>query len=203
MKLKGYFMKRIWIIIFVLLLPIADGCGRKESAEVKEKQETVQIKQAETKQAETKQAEKGFDNSLEGEEGIRNAIRGYNKAVIEANMRQKNIDKVKRYASGDAIYRVRAFIEERRNNGVVMRSRLSRLVFDEISSDKKTASVKTSELWHYDYVDFEGKLKQPMTEMAYSLSYSLVRFEEWWIVEEIKEMRPPTVKQISPPGPLF
>ena len=145
-----------------------------------------------------------YDNSLEGDEGITNAVRGYNKAVIDANMQARNMGKIAAYATTNASYRAISFIEEKRKKGVVMRSKLSRLYFEDITiSDEKNAVATTKEVWFFDYVDLEGKLEQSAKEMVYSLSYKLVKSKRGWIVDEISQLLPPVIKDINPPQSIY
>lgn len=152
---------------------------------------------------ETKVAEPRYDNTLEGEEGMKNAIRGYTKVVIDANMKWGLIADIRNYATEVEGSRVNVFIEERRKENAVMRSRLDDLRFGEVSIDADTAFILTQERWLYDYVDLDGKLVQPLTEMTYHIRYTLVRPEGKWLVAKIEEERPPMVRRIEPPRALF
>lgn len=187
-------MKRIGLtailVIMGLIVGAASGCRKGEAPEEKAAKET-------------KVAEPKYDNALEGEEGVKNAIRGYAKAVIDSNMKWGLIGNIRNYATEKEGARVNVFIEERRKENAVMRSRLDDLRFEEISIDADMAFAMTRERWFYDYVDLDGKLMQPMTEMTYYIRYTLVRPEGRWLVAKIEERKPPMVNRIEPPRPLF
>lgn len=186
------------IFLFVVIVMVASvngGCQQKEPEEVeRQAAESGQPKPA---------AVKKYDNSIEGDDGVRNAIRGYNLSVIDANIQGRYSPKIRKYALKDQVYRATAFIEERRMNDAVMRSKLSELHFKNITTSFDVATVRTHEKWHYDYVDLDGNLIQPMTEMVYELEYKVLRFQNQWMVDEIKELTPPHVRQIAPARPLF
>lgn len=188
-------VKRIAVVVFIailgLVLGVTTGCRKGETPE-------------ERAAKETKVAEPQYDNSIEGEEGIKNAVRGYNKAMIDANMQFKLASRLLRYASKGRAAHVGAFIEERRKENAVMRSELSKLVFTNISSGGDRAAAYTQEKWHYDYVAFDdGRLIQPMTEMDYTLIYMLARHEDRWLVYDIEELTPPEIRKIEPQRALF
>ena len=182
-------MNRIRIIIIVILvLAFAAGCSKVEHAEMKEKE-----------MADQKRETLPYDNTILSEEGVRNAIRGYARTVIDVNMQGKYLNRMTQYAVDREVYRVISFITERRKKEVVMRSRLSELRFKEISSTLEEATVVTEEKWHYDYVDFAGKMVEPVIEMNYNMKYKLVRLNDKWLVNTLEELTPPQANRISPP----
>ena len=185
-------MKHMTTLLVILFLFLSSACSS-------EKQE----QEISTKKLSEETVAPLYDNFLAGEEGIKNTIRGYNQAVISLNMKLGKFPLIKKYASGSQIHRVISFAMEARTKEAVMRSKLSELYFKNISSTADAATVWTEEKWHYDYVDFTGKLVQPVKEMNYALKYGLTRFEKGWQVSSVDELLPPSVKDSDPPRALY
>lgn len=182
-------MKRLDIVglmVVIGLIFFSSGCRKSESPEEKE---ALEMRAAEPK----------YDNSLEGEEGIKNAVKGYNQAVITGNMASKYLKIVRKYAADRETSRVIVFAEEDRSKGRIMRSKLTELAFDKITTAGDTVDVRTSEKWEFDYIDWKtGKVKEPMREMSYKLKYTLVRMENKWMVGKLEQLETPTIKVYSP-----
>jgi hypothetical protein len=175
------------LVIMGIILSAAPACRRAETPEEKAARE---MREAEPKQ----------DNTLEGVEGVKNAILGYNQAVIHGNMKTDYLRFVGKYASDYEASRVVAFVTEDRAKGRVMRSRLSELIFENITAAGDTMEARTSERWEYDYLDLEtGKPRDPLREISYKLEYTLVRQEGKWLVAKLEQLEKPLVTVYSPP----
>ncbi len=188
-------MKRIAVLVIIaisgLVLVLTTGCRKGETPEEKAERET-------------REAEPKYDNALKGEEGIKNAIKGYNQAVIHGNMKQEYLKFVRKYASDHEASRVTVFVEEDRSLGRVMRSRLIELAFDNITAVGDFTHVYTTERWEFDYLDLKtGKLKEPLKEMQYKLKYIMVKDDkDRWIVGRLEQTEKPMITTFSPPRSL-
>ncbi len=187
-------VKRIGTAVLIamlgLILGLTIGCRKGETPEEKAEREM-------------REAEPKYDNSLKGEEGIKNAIRGYNQAVIHGNMKQEYLKFVRKYASDHEASRVTVFVEEDRSLGRVMRSKLIELAFDKFTDVGDFTHVYTTERWEFDYLDIKtGKVKEPLKEMQYKLKYIMVKDKDKWIVGRLEQTEKPLVTTFSPPRSL-
>lgn len=187
-------MKRIGLtailVIMGLIVAAASGCKKGEAPEEKAAKEM-------------EDAEPKYDNSIPGEEGIKNAIRGYNQAVIHGNMKTDYLKFVRKYAVDYEASRVVVFVQEDRAKGRVMRSRLNKLIFDNFSTSGDMTFARTTEMWEYDYLDLNtGKLLEPLKGVEYRLKYTLARDKERWLVGRIEQLEQPLVTVYSPPRAL-
>lgn len=183
-------VKRIVVVVVIavlgIVLGVSTGCKKGETPEEKEAREM-------------KEAEPKYDNSLEGEEGIKNAIKGYNQALITGNTASRYLKLVRKYATDYETSRVIVFVEEDRSKGRIMRSKLAELVFEKITTLEDKVEVITSERWEFDYIDHKtGEVVEPMREMSYKLKYILVRMENKWMVGKLEQLETPRIKVYSP-----
>lgn len=187
-------MKRLGLIVFIialgLLIGLASGCRKDETPEEKAAREMAA-------------AEPKYDNTLPGEEGIKNAIRGYNQAVIHANMREEYGRFLRKYATDYEASRVILFVHEDRTKGLVMRSKLREVAFKNISATGKETVIYTEERWEFDYLDLKtGRPKVPSKGIKYKLRYTLVKEGERWKVGKLEETEPPVEITLIPMRPL-
>lgn len=190
MRDKGERMKRVGIVAVAVAIGIVicvSGCRKEDTPE---KKATEEMKKAEPK----------YDNSIKETEGIKNAIRGYNQAVIHGNLKEAYLKFIKKYATEYEGSRVVIFVTEDRMKKRVMRSKLSELIFDNISSLNDKAVVDTREEWEFDYIDLDtGKLKEPAKVMSYKLRYTLIWEDNRWLVGKLEQLKEPEITVYSPP----
>lgn len=200
MKEKLFFT-HYFLLLLVLLLA---GCGRGEG-EIKKG--TTEKREKSKKESFVKNQDiaakivaPSFDNSLPGEEGLKNAIRGYNTAVINAHLSDAHMRFLSKYAIESESQRVYIWINTDRERKIAMHMRVNKLVFDNVSSSKDSGAVETSEQWDYQFIDVEtGKPTEPVKDARYKLRYSLIRQNDAWIVERIEELEKSKIGIYSPP----
>lgn len=141
-----------------------------------------------------------YDNSLPGEEGMKNAIRGYNQAIIDAHLSDLHIKFMAKYATDKEAQRVFVFINTDREKGWAMAMKLNKLTFDNISTSEKVNLVDTSENWDFQYLDIKtSKPIEPVKEMRYRLRYFLVKDGGKWFVAKLKEREKTLIGEYTPP----
>lgn len=141
-----------------------------------------------------------FDNALPGEEGLKNAILGYNQANMDAYLSDRHIKFIRKYATEQETKRVFVFINTDREKGVAMAMRLNKMEFDNISTSEKVNFVDTSENWDFHYLDIKtSKPTEPVREMRYKLRYSLEKEDGKWLVSKLKERERAVIGEYAPP----
>lgn len=173
------------LTLVICLILFISACGKKEK---EEKGKISEIKGP------------AFDNSLSGEEGMKNAIRGYNQAIIDAHLSDLHVKFMAKYATDKEAQRVFVFINTDREKGWAMGMKLNKLTFDNISTSEKVNFVDTSENWDFQYLDIKtSKPIEPVKEMRYKLRYFLVREGEKWLVGKLKEREKTLIGEYTPP----
>lgn len=141
-----------------------------------------------------------LDNSLPGEEGMKNAILGYNQANMDAYLSDRHIKFIRKYANDKETKRVFVFINTDRERGLAMAMRLNRMEFDNISTSEKVNFVDTSENWDFHYLDIKtSKPTEPVREMRYKLRYLLEKENGRWVVAKLKEREKAVIGEYTPP----
>lgn len=162
-----------------------------------------QKKAEENKVAENKGQEiKGpsHDNTLPGEEGMKNTILGYNQAVMDAHLSDRHIKFIRKYAGEMETKRVFVFINTDREKGVAMAMKLNKIAFDNMSTSERLNFVDTSENWDFHNLDIKtNKPVEPVREMRYRLRYVLVRENDKWVVAKLKEREKTLIGEYNPP----
>lgn len=141
-----------------------------------------------------------FDNSLPGKDGIRNAVLGYNQAVMDARLSDRHVKFIRYYASDNEAKRIFVFINTDREKGVAMATKVNKMVFNNISASEKTGYADTSENWDFHNLDIKtSKPVEQVREMRYELRYLLVKERDKWIVSKIREREKALVGDYIPP----
>lgn len=141
-----------------------------------------------------------YDNTLPGEEGMKNTILGYNQAVMDAHLSDKHIKFIRNYAGEKETKRVFVFINTDREKGVVMAMRLNNITFDNISSSERLNIVDTSEHWDFHNLDIKtSKPIEPVRELRYKLRYILGKENGKWVVAKLKEREKAVIGEYNPP----
>lgn len=174
-------LKKCIILIITGSVLLLSACGKKEDKMPEIKGPT-------------------FDNSLPGEEGIKNAIRGYNQAVIDAYLSDAHVKFIHKYATEKEMKRMFVFINTDRERDLAMAMKLNKLVFDEVFASENGATVNTSENWDFHYINIKtGKPNEPVKEMRYKLQYTLEKENGKWVVAKLKEREKSMIGEYSPP----
>jgi len=171
-----------WLLLLIVVFALSDiACSKKED-----------------KMPEVKGP--AYDNSLPGEDGMKNTVKGYLQAVMDAHLSDLHMKFIRKYATEDETRRVFIFISTDREKGVVMAMRLNRLVFDNISSSDKEKMVDTTEHWDFHYLDIKtSKPVEPVREIRYKLRYILEKEEGKWLVVKLREREKQLIGEYSPP----
>lgn len=141
-----------------------------------------------------------YNNSAPGEEGMKNAVLGYQQTMIDAHLSDLHIKFIKNYATEDETRRVFIFINIDREKGEAMAMRLNKLVFDNISTSEKEDIVDTTEHWDYHNLEIKtSKPVEPVKELRYKLRYVLVKKEGKWLVDRLREREKPLIGEYNPP----
>lgn len=173
------------VLLLIGLVIMISACGKKEK---EEKGKMAEIKGP------------AFDNSLPGEEGMKNAVLGYNQANMDAYLSDRHIKFIRKYATEEETKRVFVFINTDREKGVAMAMRMNQMEFDKISTSEKLTVVDTSENWDFHYLDIKtSKPIEPVREMRYKLRYFLEREGDKWVVSKLKEREKAMIGEYTPP----
>lgn len=141
-----------------------------------------------------------FDNTIPGDEGIKNAIRGYNQAIMDAYFSDTHIKFVRKYATEKEVKRMFIFINTDRERDLAMAMKLNKMVFDEIFASENGATVNTSENWDFHYINIKtGKPTEPVKEMRYKLRYTLEKEDGKWVVAKLTEREKAMIGEYTPP----
>lgn len=141
-----------------------------------------------------------YDNTLPGEEGMKNTILGYNQAVMDAHLSDKHIKFIRNYAGERETKRVFVFINTDREKGVAMAMKLNKIVFDNMSASERLNFVDTSENWDFHNLDIKtSKPIEPVKEMRYKLRYILGKENGKWVVAKLKERENAMMGEYNPP----
>lgn len=178
---KGFFL-----LVFVSLALFA--CGKKADEKKANEKKAIEVKSP------------TFDNSLQDEEGMKNAIRGYCQAIIDAHLSDMHVKFLKKYATQTEAQRAFVYINVDREKGLAMAMKLNKLTFDNISTSEKVNIVDTSENWDFHYLDIKtSKPIEPVKEMRYSLRYFLKKEDGNWVVAKLKEREKTMIGEYNPP----
>lgn len=176
-------MKAAFPILLIILI-LFSACGKREE----KKGKAPEVKGPK------------YDNTLPGKEGMKNAILGYNQAVIDGHLSDLHLKFLAKYATGKEAQRVFVFIKTDREKGVAMAMKLNKMTFDNISTSEKVNFVDTSENWDFQNLDIKtSKPIEPVKEMRYKLRYFLVREGEKWLVGKLKEREKTLMGEYDPP----
>ena len=181
-------LKKGMSILMLVSLLFLLGCQKKAEENKVEENKDQEIKGP------------SHDNTLPGEEGMKNTILGYNQAVMDAHLSDKHIKFIRNYAGEKETKRVFVFINTDREKGVAMAMKLNKITFDNISSSEKLNTVDTSEHWDFHNLDIKtSKPIEPVREMRYKLRYILVKEDNKWIVAKLKEREKAVIGEYMPP----
>lgn len=188
--------KKVWILIIAIFLALlASACS--------EKKEKVEIKGVPGKRQTQEMPEikpPTYDNSLPGEDGMKNAVRGYGQAIIDAHLSTRHIEFIRRYATSKETQRTYVFIKTDWEAGRAMAMRLNKLVFDNVSTSVNANFVDTSEHWDFQYLDIKtSKPLEPVKEMRYKLRYILIKEDNEWVVSKLEEREDTKIGEYYPP----
>lgn len=177
------------LLALCLLLPNF-ACGKRDKPTENEKDVERPLEIIEAK----------HDNSLPGEEGIKNAVRGYVQTVIDANLSDRHIKIIRKYATEKETKRVFIFIKADRDRGIALYTKLNKLTFDNISTSKDANFVDTSEHWEFQYLEIKtSKPTAPVKSIRYKLRYHLIKEEDRWIISELEEREKALAGEFVPP----
>ena len=141
-----------------------------------------------------------YDNSLAGIEGMKNAVRGYAQATIDAYLSDTHIKDLKEYAVQSVAKKMFVFINSDRDRGVAMDMRLNRLVFKNISAGEPRNLIDTEEQWDFRYIDIKTlKPVASIKEARYKLRYTIVRDDDKWLISGIEEREKTLMGDYYPP----
>lgn len=141
-----------------------------------------------------------YDNSLPGEEGVKNAILGYNQAVMDAHLSDMHIKFIRKYATEKETKRVFTFINVDRERNLAMATKLNKLAIENTFVSDNEANVETSENWDFHYLDIKtSKPTEPVREMRYKLRYTLEKENGKWVIARLTETEKAMIGEYNPP----
>lgn len=181
-------MRGSWLLLLIFAFTgLGFACGKKEEV-ARPEQKSLEVKGSD------------YNNSLPGEEGMKNAVRGYVQAVIDANLSDRHFQFLEKYATEKEAKRVFIFIKPDRERNLAMYMRVNKLSFDNISSSESTNFVDTSEHWDFQYLAIKtSKPTDPVRSIRYKLRYHLIRDGDRWMVSKLEEREKSKTGEYIPP----
>lgn len=118
---------------------------------------------------------------------FKSLIVGYNHGIIKAAQKNK-FEHLKEYLTEEIFYKTLVWIESYQDSNLFMDAILLNLDFKKFEKDIYTASIETSELWKYRYINTKTKevIKKP-TKTEYKLKYFFILQKDGkWKINHIK-----------------
>lgn len=178
-------MYRVFTCVIALMMVTA--CGKKDDSEKVEMRGPERLATGSTGSGAAPPRDVNYNNVGDTDEAVKNAILGYNEALIQFYLAVERSSELQKYASEKEMNKVGALVMIDREEGKIMKSRLTKIEFKSVDRKGTEARVVTHEEWKFVYLNIaDGKPLADELGALYDVSYSLQKEGDKWLVAKLQ-----------------